>query len=99
MTNISENISVTNLAKLLLALGTIVGAIITIDNRYVHAEDFKSQMTQVRESITDLHRARLEDEIYRLELIPEQKRTQQDRALLERYKNQLKEIDSKRRRE
>jgi hypothetical protein len=56
-------------------------------------------MTQVRESITDLHRARLEDEIYRLELIPEQKRTQQDKALLARYKSQLKEIDSKRRRE
>ena len=82
---------------------TAIGALITVyqavDTRFVHAEDFKSQVFQIKDSINDLRRARLEDEIFKLELIPEKRRTEADKAMLERYRNQIKEIDSKRSRQ
>ncbi len=90
-------------ANLVGAVGVIVGAVFAIDQRYVNAGEFKKEIqtvnreiTTVKESIVDLHRARIEDEIFKLELIPEIKRTQGEKAMLDRYRSQIKEIDSKR---
>lgn len=88
--------SILRIASAVAGVGVILTAIFTVDGRYVHADDFKKQMFVVKDSIIDLHRARIEDEIFKLELVPPAKRTQQDNALLDRYKNQIKEIDSKR---
>ena len=77
----------------------IVGAAFAIDQRYVSAGEFKQQILTVKSSILDLHRSRLEDEIFRLELIPPAKRTDADKALIERYKSQIKDIDNKRERD
>lgn len=88
--------SLRGIANAVGAIGVLLGAAFAIDSRYVSAGEFKKEVMIVKDSILDLHRARLEDEIFRLELIPEAKRTQADKALIERYKSQIKEIDSKR---
>lgn len=81
------------MANLIGAVGVIIGAAFALDQRYVSAAEFKKEIMVVKDSIIDLHRARLEDEVFRLELIPPNKRTDADKALLERYKRQIIEMD------
>lgn len=88
--------TITKLSGIVAALGVLAGSTFAIDGRYVHAEDFKKQVVTIKQDIADLRRSRIEDEIFKIELVAEQKRTQSDKALLERYKNQLKEIDARR---
>jgi hypothetical protein len=95
-----------SLTRISIPVGAVVGVVVAAfgvqtyaDNRYSPKEDTARQVFQVKESIVDLHRARLQDEIFKLELIAPQKRTQADKAMLDRYKSQLQELDSKRERD
>lgn len=91
--------SLKTIAGIVGSMSILVGAIFTIDTRYVHADEFKKQMFAVKDSIADLRRARLEDEVFKIELIPQNKRTDADKALLDRYKRQIREIDFRREKE
>jgi hypothetical protein len=91
--------TLTKIAGIVGAASVIIGAIFTIDNRYVHADELKKQMLTVKDDIASLRRSRLEDEVFKIELIHPQKRTDADKALLDRYKRQIKEIDASRWRE
>ncbi len=82
-------------ASLIGAATVILAAVFTIDQRYVHAEELKKQMLSVKDEIASLHRTRIEDEMFKIELIPPSKRTDADKAMLDRYKRQLKEIDAR----
>lgn len=82
-------------------VGVIIGAFLTIDSRYAQASDvkelvqahkeFAQQITkEQKNSINLIRKQMLEDKIFEKSLIPNEKRTQTDRALLERYKEELK---------
>ena len=70
----------------------LVGAAFAVDERYVH----KGEMYEVKDSIVQNRRDNLADKIFEIELKPEQRRSPADKALLDRYKSQIREIDSKR---
>jgi predicted acyl esterase len=88
------------IASIVGALSVIIGTAFAVDGRYVHADDFKtyqesqdtnSQKTQ--NSIYDVRKANLEDKIFELEL--KERRTNNENALLNHYKQQLHDINWK----
>lgn len=90
-------VSVKWLAGLVTALGTILGAAFTIDARYAHAGDvsaaIQAQRNATSYAVDQLRKQNLEDKIFELMLIPEQKRTDAQRAMLDRYRTQALEVD------
>ena len=77
----------------------ITAGIITIDNRYAKAEDLRDQhiqtTTEIRYAIDQLRRKGLDDKVFELELVQEKDRTQAQTAILERFKRDMRNIDSK----
>jgi len=94
---VSLGASIARISGTVAGVGVIVGAAFAVlayaDNRYQGKDDYKRDVMLVKESITSLHRARIEDEIFKLELIPDKKKTDYDRAILDRYKAQLRNLD------
>lgn len=85
------------IAGIIASLMTILAAVAWAgDTRWIRIEDSKRDdsmvLAQVRKSIDGLRRQALEDKIYELTLIPEAKRTDTQRALLDRSVRQLNEI-------
>ena len=77
---------------IVVIVGATWGVIAWADSRYVP----KSEAVLIKESIIQNRRDNLDDKVFEIELKPETKRNSQDKALLERYKSQIMEIDSKR---
>lgn len=93
-TNLSSVVGIITL------VGAILGSFIAIDSRYASAKDFEEYQENTsrqlekyqRESINntlELRKQSLEDKIFELEI--RKNPSQVDRALLNRYKEQLKE--------
>ena len=97
MSNLRAN--VVKVSGTVAAIGVLFTAYQAVDSRYVHADELKKQMLTVKDDIASLRRSRLEDEVFKIELIHPAKRTDADKALLDRYKRQIKEIDANRWRE
>lgn len=106
---IKEN-PIKSLASLLTILSMLVGTVLTVDSRYAHADAVsKEQQTQrqvieytakqnkveFNYSIDQLRKQTLEDKIFEIELIPENKRTPVDKARLEKFKRDSQAIDIK----
>lgn len=83
---------------------TIVGGAIAIESRYAKAEDIKAikefqyrSHEQLRfeqkQSVDVLRKQSIEDKLFELRL--KQNPTQVDRALIQRYEDQLKEVTSR----
>lgn len=90
----------TTISWIVGAVISIVSTAFAIDQRYAHAEDvekFKTEQSQAivvqgqlqTQALDMFRRQMLEDKIFELELIPQNKRTVVDNAKLERYKRQL----------
>lgn len=77
------------------ALGTLGGGLLFVDGRYVHADSYSEDQKGITEEIRQVVRTRIEDEIFKLQLIPPEKRSTVDNAVLERYQNRLRELDNK----
>ncbi len=84
-------------------LGIIAGAVLSIDSRYVHADDltqFKQEHARgiqqlgsdSQVQVNDLRRQMLEDKIFEIQLIPPNKRTDSDRARLDKYTRDINMI-------
>jgi hypothetical protein len=82
------------------ALASVVGGVLFVDDRYVHANDFKisqsalaneilKSQNQIKTQICKKEVADIEDQILRINLTPVGQRTDIDKALLERYKRRL----------
>lgn len=88
------------------ALSIILGAAFTIDSRYVHAGDlvqmkqaqdkqFRQQSLESQVTVNELRKQMLEDKVFEIQLIPPQKRTDVDRARLDKYMRDLDSITRK----
>jgi hypothetical protein len=88
------------------ALSIILGAAFTIDSRYVHAGDLaelkkehsraiQQQTVDNQVSVNELRKQMLEDKIFEIQLIPPQKRSDADRARLDKYTRDLDGISKR----
>ena len=77
------------------SVATIYTTVVFVDDRFVHAADFAVQMEQQQKVLKDYRVQQLEDKIFELEF-KEQSGvdTPLDRALKERYKQQLNRLNS-----
>lgn len=80
-------------ASVVTSLAILGGALAFAgDARYVQ----KSEMRiEIRYSVDQLRKQTLEDKIYELTLVPETKRSNEQRALLDRYLRQLQELNTR----
>lgn len=94
------------LASILTLVSMLVGGVLTIDSRYAKASDFEEQQQIIHDSakqnkiefnysIDQLRKQTLDDKIFEIELIPENKRTAVDKARLEKFKRDAQAIDIK----
>lgn len=83
-------------------IGAVIGAVITVETRYAHAEEVKElkavagsnlQQLRIEQSIglETLRKQSVEDKLFDLRLKPSP--TQVERAMIERYKDQLNEVN------
>lgn len=97
-TKLRENLSIVSVT--VGAVVSIISAAFAVDQRYAHAEDvekFKAEQNRAivvqgqmqSQALDGLRRQMIEDKVFELELIPQNKRTVVDNAKLERYKRQL----------
>ena len=86
------NISITQLAAAVGAVGTIVGAGLTIDSRYAKHDEIDSVKTELRVSVDTLHKQILENEQLKTDL---GNNAQAAKVLAERNKQELAEIKAR----
>lgn len=98
---VRENPIKSTVSALTLAIGLFAG-VISIDSRYAKAEDFNKQQQALQQNAKDtafaidqLRKQSIEDKIFEIELLPEDKRSQYDKARLEKYHRDIKTIDQK----
>ena len=95
---------VVGIAATVTVLGTIVGGVFAVESRYAKAadiDDVKSQQVQIYSNmkiqqelaVDSLRRQTLEDRLFELRL--KERPTQVERALMERYQDQLRELDTR----
>jgi len=93
--------SIVTIASGITAIGVIIGAVLTVDSRYVHAEEFikmhqaaQQQLQLIQEQqktyIDELRKQTIEDKLFELRL--KQTKTSIDWALIKRYEDQLAEV-------
>lgn len=76
-----------------------VGAGLYADDRYAKSSDLKAFITsskkEVRMASYFIRKQDLEDKVFELDLIPENKKTDMQRAMMNRNKAQLQEVNQK----
>mgnify|MGYP000597246038 CR=1 FL=1 len=85
-------ISVTQLAAIVGAIGTIVGAGFTIDSRYAKRDEIDSIKKELRVSVDTLHKQILENEQLKQDL---GNNAQAAKVLAERNRQELSEIKAR----
>ncbi len=88
------------LAGIVTSLGVLAGAVaLAGDTRWPKIEDVRrwdaDVLSQVRYSTERLRKQSLEDKIYEITTVPEHKRTNTQRAVLDRSIRQLNEITAR----
>lgn len=102
---IKEN-PVKSVISLITLISMLVGGVLSVDSRYAKAADLQNQQQSIEHavkqnkiefnySIDQLRKQSVEDKIFEIELIPENKRTQADKARLEKFKRETITIDNK----
>jgi len=88
--------SIKAVVGVLLFCGTIISAALFADDRYAKAVDLRNLAESVKKDsmmATDtLRKQMLEDKIFELDLVPEHKRTDMQRAMLNRTIAQLRDL-------
>lgn len=84
---------ITHSAKMITSvvagLATIVTVALTVDSRYVHAQDLKTESLRQQTQVSELQWAMLDDKIFELELRKTSAKktwTPMDQMILDRYK-------------
>lgn len=102
---IKEN-PVKSVISLLTLVSMLIGGVLTVDSRYAKAADLENQQRVIENtakqskidfnySIDQLRKQTIEDKIFEIELIPESKRTDVDKARLEKFKRDSQTIDTR----
>lgn len=86
------NISITQLAAIVGAIGTIVGAGFTIDSRYAKRDEIDGVKKELRVSVDRLHKQLLENEQLKQDL---GNNAQANKVLAERNRQELAEIKAR----
>lgn len=88
--------------SILTLVSMFVGTVLAVDSRYAKAGDFERQQRYLEQStletkyaIDQLRKHNLIDKVFELELIPENKRTQVDKARLQKYRSDIRDIELK----
>lgn len=84
------------IATVVTMVGSIAAAVFFGDDRYAHARDVEVIRLTLVQAIKEVRKETIDDKIFELNLIPEAKRTDAQRAMLERYKHQVEEIERER---
>jgi len=88
--------SIKAVVGVLLFCGTIISAALFADDRYAKAVDLRNLADSVkkdsRRATDNLRKQMLEDKIFELDLVPEDKRTDVQRAKLNRAISKLREV-------
>lgn len=79
------------IASTLGGLAVITSTIIGFDSRYVHAGEFKREVGEVQQQIKNIRKKQLDDELFKLDF--KSQKTDLDRALIERYKRELLDLN------
>ena len=87
-----SNISLTQVAAVVGAVGTIVGAGFTIDSRYAKRDEIDNLKKELRVSVDTLHKQLLENEQLKQDL---GNNAQAAKVLAERNKQELAEIKAR----
>jgi len=93
--------AITTIASVVTAIGVIIGAILTVDGRYVHAADYikaqeqQQQQMQIfqrenRQKLDEFRKQGIEDKLFELRL--KSPKTKADDALIKRFEEQLQEV-------
>ena len=85
-----------SLAALVAAVGVLIGAVLTVDARYAHAEELKVTAIRQQQQVTELHHSFVDDKLFELSLrkANDPKHwTQMDELMLERYKAKLASLE------
>src|SRR5258708_2414341 len=94
------------MSALIGSVGSVVAAAFFVDDRYAHAIDVKAmhqeQVRAIYENRQETKRAAdmlrkqfLEDEVFKITLLPSRARSNIQRALLDRYTRELQEINAR----
>lgn len=101
LTQIKEN-PIKSAISVFTLLSMLIGGVFTIDGRYAKADDLNKQQQIIEKTANDtkyaidnLRKQSIDDKIFEIELIPEDKRSQSDKARLEKYKRESQDIDRK----
>jgi hypothetical protein len=103
---ISKDITLRAIVGIVSSLGVLVGAVIAVESRYVHAADleqfkqeqvraFKQQSADSQITVNELRKQMLEDKIFEIQLIPPSRRTDVDRARLDKYSRDLDTVNKR----
>ena len=83
-------------------ISMLIGGVFAIDSRYAKASDFDKQQQlindktiEMRVAIDELRKQTVIDKVFELELIEENKRTQADKARLQKYRQDIRDIELK----
>lgn len=83
-------------------LSMLIGGVLAVDSRYAKAGDFEKQNSyiegktnEMKYAIDESRKHMLIDKVFEIELIEEEKRTQVDRARLQKYKQDIRDIELK----
>ena len=93
--------SIKMLATILTLLGAVVSAAFFADDRYAHAQSTKQSIQTMQQSIEqrvdksvlETRKWTIEDRLMEIEVKPEAKRTDVERALRERYQRELETVN------
>lgn len=72
------------------AIGTLLGAALTVDTRYVHAAAAEKSAAQIQGQITQIRADDLEDKLFAIE--SKAKKSAEDTAMIEQYKRRLNSL-------
>ena len=89
--------------SILTLVSMLVGAVITVDSRYVKADDLTSlkvyteklivqQGEQIQSNVNSLRKQMLEEKLYDLESVHPKRRSSADNARIEKYKRDLRDL-------
>lgn len=88
--------------SILTLVSMLIGTVLTVDSRYAKAADLHVQQQSIekgsretKQAIDTLRKQTLEDKIFEIELIPDNKRSVSDIARLNKYKRDIQNIDLK----
>lgn len=100
----SRRFTLRSVSSVVGSLAAIVGAVLFVDARYAHSDSlaelqksqialFKRNRDEMKFAGDMLRKQLLEDKVFEMNMVPERKRSDVVRALLDRYRAQIREIN------